>query len=198
MFETCLESSLPQRLPEFGNTDSEIVNRQWMKGTNNTIQHNEPHSYHFSQISGFTDGPDGPICSSTFSPVREPKVKEVTNDSAYTLTPPAYPHVSGEVLPGPLNSPKPTLYRGSGSPQNPPTDDLRRSSDPRAPGSPTPLARQSGLQRNPLVDAIIATRRITSPNSRAAAIVYVYLFPLHSHHSSFVDNFLNEFPRCNC
>ena len=194
----------------------------------------------FSHISGFTDGPDGPICSSTISPVkRRPKVKkqpidqsglandttsntmkkyeyhssdrlshisfasesdgstcsssvtpvedpmpvvnEDTNGSVYTLQAPVNPRASDEVLPHATISPMPTLPRGSGSSQNLPADDLprsRRSSDPRAPGSPTPLARQSGLQRNPLVDAIIASRRITSPNSRAAAIVYVYLLIL--------------------
>ena len=153
--------------------------------TYNTIGQTEPQSPDcLSHISDFTDGSDGPICSSTPSPIRRPKVKEVTNDGVYTLHAPAHPRASDEVLPRAPNSPKPTLRRGSGSSQNPPTDDLPRSrlsSDPRAPGSPTPLARQSSLQRNPLVDAIIASRGITSPNSRAAAIVYVHLFPILSH-----------------
>ena len=159
----------------------------------NTIGRTEPQSPDcLSHISDFTDGPDGPICSSTPSPVRRPKVKEVTNDGVYALHAPAHPRASDEVLPRAPNSPKPALRRGSGSSQNPPADDLPRSrlsSDPRAPGSPTPLARQSGLQRNPLVDAIIASRRITSPNSRAAAIVYVYLFLILSHPFSFVKSF---------
>ena len=196
---------------------------------NNIEQSEQQSSEWFSHISGFTDGPDGPICSSTISPVkRRPKahnttsstmkkyeynssgrlshisfvsgsdgstcsssfapvedpmpiVNEDTNGSVYTLQAPVNPRASDEVLPHATSSLMPTLPRGSGSSQNLPTDDLprsRRSSDPRAPGSPTPLVRQSGLQRNPLVDAIIASRRITSPNSRAAAIVYVYLLIL--------------------
>ena len=145
----------------------------------NTIRPNEHHSSdRSSHISGFTDGPDGPICSSTLADVRNPKVKEVADDSVYTLDAPAYPHTSDEVVSRATSLSMPTLlHHGSGSSQKPPADNpprSRRSSDPRAPGSPTPLAKQSSLQRNPLVDAIIASRGITSPNSRAAAIMYVY------------------------
>ena len=71
--------------------------------THNNINRDEQHSPScFSHISGFTDGSDGPICSSTISPVRRPKVEKKpieqpapAQNTAYNTSGRGFSHVSG-------------------------------------------------------------------------------------------------------